>query len=222
MSITSFCQQMAPYAEQEASLTGLDCRLFLLQWVLESASGTSTIAQNDHNYAGISNSSGQGCSCCDDGYSICPSPQDFVALYHQIITNGDYAGVLGTAGQSLQAQVTALGNSPWAGSHYGSPPGTNLWNLYLSNQSAFNGACSASAPAPQPVPVATCGACLPGWTCVAQTCYPPGVPGGLLGVSPPSSVGAGVLGFVLLGGGAVMAAWAIRRNVRLATPHPAD
>ena len=160
MSDASFITAMAPYAEQAATATGLDCRLFLVQWALESAWGTSTIARNDSNFAGIEwPSAGKGCTTHDGIYTHCLNVQDFTDLYIAIISDSTYAAVRATAGQSLENQMEALGRSPWAASHYSTGcgyDGCELVNLYHDEQSLFDGAsCSgggASPPPPNPGP----------------------------------------------------------------------
>ena len=119
MSVASFLALMAPYAGTAAKDTGLDCRLMLTQWALESGWGTSALAINDHNYAGLRRSAGSGCTCCaGDGIStVCPSIADFTALYVAIL-HQHYAALLASAGHPLSAQFVALGQSPWDAGHY--------------------------------------------------------------------------------------------------------
>lgn len=156
MSNASFLAALAPYAHAQAQATGLDCRLFLVQWAYESAWGSSEIASHN-NFAGIENSNGKGCTVCDGIYTCCPSIADFSALYTALITDSLYAGVRATAGQPLAAQFTALGQSPWAGGHYAGTcgtPGCALAELYAANQASFDAAgCQSVAvgpPGPNP------------------------------------------------------------------------
>ena len=126
--------------------------------------GTSNIAVNDHNFAGIEcPSAGKGCSGCDGPYTICPSTGAFEQLYVAILEQ-NYAALLATRGQALSVQFKALGESPWACSHYGcsggqgcptcAAAGSSLQNLYNDNQTAIDGAaCSTPTPTPTPVPV---------------------------------------------------------------------
>jgi|HubBroStandDraft_4_1064222.scaffolds.fasta_scaffold08209_5 hypothetical protein len=193
MSNASWLLVMAPYAGDAARATGLDCRLFLTQWAYESAFGTSTIALNDHNFAGIENSAGHGCTCCDGPYSICPDTADFAALYTAIIGDSTYASVRATAGQSLDTQFTALGRSPWAGGHYeGScgSPGCALIQLYNANSAIIDAAASSCAPTPTPIP--------------PPTPTPP----------PPAASVSELIPLLLVGGGAIAGAVYLHRSHR--------
>ena len=154
MSNQSFVAAMAPYAHQVASATGLDCRLFLVQWAYESAWGSSEVASHN-NFAGIEHSAGKGCTVCDGIFTCCPSVADFAALYTAIIEQPIYASVRATAGQPLGDQFIALGRSPWAAGHYeGScgSPGCALAQLYAANAATFDAAGCQSVPPPPPGP----------------------------------------------------------------------
>jgi Mannosyl-glycoprotein endo-beta-N-acetylglucosaminidase len=200
MSDASFIAAMTPYAVQAASATGLDCRLFLVQWALESTWGTSTIARNDSNFAGIEwPSASTGCTTKDGIYTHCDNAQDFTHLYIAIINGATYASVRATAGQSLENQMEALGRSPWAESRYSTGcgyDGCELVNLYHDEQSLFDGAsCVASC---------TCD-CPAGYTCGPDcSCTPP--------ASPPSP--SPVVPLLLIGGGvaAGILSWRLRRS----------
>lgn len=161
MSNASWLSSIAPYAGQAARATGLDCRLFLVQWAYESTWGTSSVASH-HNLAGIEHSQGKGCTCCtgDGVYTICPNLTDFAALEAAILLGGSYAGVLATRGQALAAQFAALGRSPWAAGHYQGgcgTPGCALAALYAANQAAIEAAARSCTSAPPP-PAAASGA----------------------------------------------------------------
>jgi hypothetical protein len=228
MSDASFLAEIGPYTHDVAAATGLDCRLFMVQWALESNWGTSGVAVADHNYAGIEcPSAGKGCSGCDrSGYTICPSLADFTALYTAIITDSTYASVVATHGQSLSAQFAALGRSPWAASHYATGCGVDgceLANLYASERALFDAAASASCgtttnPCAGVVcsPCYECSAgvcvntCPAGYTCVSGVCTPP--------VSPPPTSSAPLLaiGVVLVGGIATLAIVEAHRHPVLA------
>ena len=196
MSDASFLAEIGPYAAEVAHATGLDCRLFMVQWALESAWGTSGVAHNN-NFAGIENSAGHGCTVCDGIYTCCPTIADFEALYLAILDQGIYAPVRATAGQSLAAQFRALGASPWAASHYATGCGSDgceLINLYAAQRSLFDAAAASSCGTDPCTGVV----CPPGDTCVAGVCVPP--------VSPPPShsvqyiaVGATLLGLAAFG-----------------------
>ena len=165
MSNASFLAAMAPYARAQATATGLDCRLFLVQWAYESTWGTSPVSRNN-NFAGIENSSGKGCTVCNGVYTCCPTVADFSALYTAIITDSTYATLRKAAGESLALQFVALGNSPWAAGHYeGScgTPGCGLAELYHANQALFDaaGCQSVSPPPPPPGPTQSLSELLP-------------------------------------------------------------
>jgi hypothetical protein len=207
MSDQSFLAEIGPSCAQVAHVTGLDCRLFMVQWALESAWGTSAVAHNN-NFAGIEHSAGKGCTVCDGIYTCCPSLADFTALYIAIFTQGTYASVIATHGQSLANQFAALGRSPWAASHYATgcgAAGCELANLYASEQSLFDTAAAAACGTTNPCAGVTCQACYAcaggvcidqcaaGWTCVAGVCTPPVSP-------PPTSSGPFLaIGVALLG-----------------------
>lgn len=56
------------------------------------------------------------------------SEQAYISAYVQVITQRPYAPVL--SAQTVPEQLRALGESPWAASHYGSPPGQDLLNIW--------------------------------------------------------------------------------------------
>lgn len=234
MSDASFLATMAPYAKQIAAATGLDCRLFLIQWAIESAWGTSAVASHN-NFAGLENSAGKGCTVCDGVYTCCPTIADFAALYTAIITDATYASVRATRGQPLFNQCVALGKSPWACSHYGctattgcpvcANAGQNLWNLYVDQQSLFDSACGVVVSAPNP--------CLPNPCDAGCTCVPAGPTGSVAqcvncpgGSSAPAAAyqtsGSNTaLVIAALTGGAVLAGVAWRQHTGRSIPVPA-
>jgi hypothetical protein len=210
MSDASFLAEIGPSCHEVATATGLDCRLFMVQWALESFWGTSQVASHN-NFAGIeAPSAGKGCTCCIGGFTVCPSLADFTALYIAIFTGGSYAGVIATHGQALSAQFAALGRSPWAASHYATgcgADGCELANLYASEQSLFDDAAASScAISVNPCTGVHCQACFEcsagvcvntcaaGDTCVAGVCTPPGSP------PQPGSGPLLAIGLVLAGG----------------------
>ena len=179
MSDATFLAKMAPYAMSIAAATGLDCRLFLVQWALESNWGTSTVASHN-NYAGIENSSGKGCSPCDGIYTCCPTVADFAALYTAIISDSTYASVRAAAGESLTNQLEALGRSPWAASNYETGcgyPGCELVNLYASQRELFDEYCAPAVANP----------CVPNPCPAGCTCAPAGPDGAVPQCICPSS-----------------------------------
>ncbi len=153
MSVASFLAAAAPYAGQEASVTGLDCRLFLVQWGLETGWGSSNLARCN-NWAGLTCDHCTAAGTCSGRFACLPSPAAFRSAYDCFLHNGNYGGVLAARGQSLSAQFVALGVSPWDAGHYAGTcghPGCALQNLYAANQSAVDGAarnCAAGTPPP--------------------------------------------------------------------------
>jgi hypothetical protein len=106
------------YAVEAAWQLGLDPSVLLAQWALETGWGTG---MPTNNLAGI--------RCGPRGalpFCTYATLEDFVAAYVATIRSGFYPGVLASAGQPVSAQVAALGASPWSGTHYGNPPGSNL------------------------------------------------------------------------------------------------
>jgi hypothetical protein len=211
MSDASFLAEIGPSCHEVATATGLDCRLFMVQWALESFWGTSQVASHN-NFAGIeAPSAGKGCTCCIGGFTVCPSLADFTALYIAIFTQGTYASVIATHGQSLANQFAALGRSPWAASHYATgcgAAGCELANLYASEQALFDAAAAAACGTTNPCAGVTCQACYAcaggvcvdqcatGWTCVAGVCTPPGSPPPTSSAGPYLAIGVALLGTI--------------------------
>lgn len=94
----------------------------LVQWALETDFGSSEAAVSQRNYAGISR----------HGRLITfPSLAAFVAAYENTLHLGWYQKVI--APGTPEEQMTALGESPWAASHYTEPggaPGSSLIAVY--------------------------------------------------------------------------------------------
>jgi hypothetical protein len=103
-------------AELVKAGTGLDEDTLLAQWALETAWGSVFAGAN--NLGNIRCSPTSFCSYTSLGV--------FAQAAIQVFHNGLYAGVLATAGQSIEVQIAALGASPWDAGHYGNPPGSAL------------------------------------------------------------------------------------------------
>ncbi len=201
MTPSAFVSWVLPAARQVASATGLDCRLFLVQWAIETGwaaahSWGNPTCMNMGNINCHPCTDGGYCSCGTSGACFCcyPSLSAFAAAYITRLHNGLYPGVLAAAGSTLASQFTALGQSPWDAGHYrclgGScgAPGYALSQLYAEFQSLFDGAgCGSAPPPPPPNPCAgvtcdscsTCqggacvSACPSGWACSGGACSPP-------------------------------------------------
>ena len=199
MSAGSFQSLVWPYVTQVAAATGLSPCLFLCQWADETGFGSCTNCSKSccNNWAGIC-SDCYGCPNFGQG-QYCTYPgglQGFTEGYIAYIKgSGHYGSVLATAGQSLHAQMVALGESPWAGSHYnnGGGPGSSLWTIWQDNyaNSGLNCGASSSSPPPPPPP-------------------PPGGTGtaGHGGVAPSQAIA-----FLLIaGGGAALIGWELSQN----------
>ncbi|MGH7639508.1 MAG: hypothetical protein ACREN7_00250 [Candidatus Dormibacteria bacterium] len=193
---SSFVSKLWPAAKVASAGTGLSPCLFIVQWAQETGNGTCSNcppAAGCNNYAGIN---GSGCGY---GYAKYANLTDFanacVAVLHQ---NGyGYPAVLATAGQALHTQMTALGSSGWAASHYGSPPGSDLWSLWESAYSKLGLSCGVSA-APPPSPPKPPSPPTP-VTILGNVVVHPGHPHLL-----PA--------FLILGGGAVLAGWQLHEH----------
>lgn len=102
--------------------TRIPVSVILAQMAIETAYGTSNLWLNCHNPAGIN---GPGTGVCQ-GFASYPSyaaaASGYAATYH----NGYYARVLAAAasGASPNQVAVALGQSPWAESHYQGRCGT--------------------------------------------------------------------------------------------------
>lgn len=130
MTPQEFEQTYAPVAEHLAEQTNLNPLLFLAQFALESAWGNSQVAHHN-NLAGIKYAGGYFGSTNFDGFASYPSLSQFEGDYLRVLALPFYENVLASAGRSLDEQCVALGESIWSESHYGDPPGSNLF-AYLA------------------------------------------------------------------------------------------
>jgi len=111
---------LAGYAAQASGLTGLDTNVILAQWISEN--GWSVPATNNFGNIMVAGT---------NTLMTYSTPQAGVTAYANFLKdNSNYAGVLATAGQSPQAQLSAIASSPWdAGNYQG---GTLLTSVYNS------------------------------------------------------------------------------------------
>jgi hypothetical protein len=116
MTPAAFVDRYLATAQQVVAGTGLDETTLLAQWALETAWGSV--------FAGTNNLGNIRCS--PTTFCNYPTLAVFAQAAVQTFHNGLYAGVLATAGKSIETQIAALGNSPWDAGHYGNPPGSAL------------------------------------------------------------------------------------------------
>ena len=109
----STTQQIARFV---FAATRIPVSVILAQMSIETAYGTSQAYLSCHNPAGI-----KGSGTCDPPYAEYATYQAGAQGYANFyLDNSYYASVLATArsGASAQQVAIALGQSPWAGSHY--------------------------------------------------------------------------------------------------------
>lgn len=145
----------AKYGETAAACSarcdGLDENVILAQFAIETGWGTSPLCLDHNNLAGISHYNGWANA---GGFCSFPNLNDFAVAYGQVMNNGYYSEVLAAAksGASADAQAEALGNSPWAASHYelnGQKGGSLIAIL------GEFGSSPAQTPTPSPAPATT-------------------------------------------------------------------
>lgn len=90
--------------------------VILAQMAVETGFGTSNLWLNCHNPAGINGSGTGGCAGFASYPTYTAAAQGYAATYE----NGLYSGVLAAAqaGDSAETIAVAVGESPWAASHY--------------------------------------------------------------------------------------------------------
>lgn len=143
MDAKTFQSTYQPQADALASATGLNPLTFLAQFANETGWGTSQLA-NHNNLAGITYTDlTAGFGQNFGGFVAFGSLDTFVKCYLTVLSLDVYAGFRNTAGESVEAQLSALGASPWSSTHYGSPPGVNLIALLPD---------FGTTPQPQPQP----------------------------------------------------------------------
>lgn len=140
MTDQDFINEVLAYAQEGKAQTGVLVSVILAQWACETGWGSSDYFSQGHNPAGIS----PGGSVASYG-SLAGGTQAWV----QTMDLEYYAGV--RAADGWNAQCVALGQSPWAGSHYdnGKGPGSILIDLVNENSLFLY---DSPAPSPQPQP----------------------------------------------------------------------
>jgi hypothetical protein len=125
-----------PWARLASTLTGVAVPVILAQWDEEGQGWPP--AYNNPGDVGDPTAAGQ------TGYATVGAG---VQAYANTMLQPDYRAV--RAAQGWQAQAYALGASPWAASHYGSPPGQALVDIIETNDLLkYDDAPPAPAPAP--------------------------------------------------------------------------
>lgn len=108
MSPRSFFDQVAADARMASSRTGVPVSVILAQWAIETGYGTSRAWLKGNNYAGVS----PGGRLADY-----PTRTDGLAAYIATLQHRRYDPIRHTS--SAHGAAVALGQSPWAESHYG-------------------------------------------------------------------------------------------------------
>ena len=130
--------------------TRIPVSVILAQMSIETGYGTSSLWLSCHNPAGIN---GSGCGGFASYASYTAAAQGYAATYH----NGYYAQVLAVAGSggTPDQVAVALGQSPWAHSHYargcGSPGCQLIEQITTYNLTQYDGASTSTPHATSPV-----------------------------------------------------------------------
>lgn len=116
MTPQEFAAAYLPTAETVSSATGIDAYVLLAQWAVETAWGSAIY--NANNLGNI--------RCSPTSFCQYANLQEFADAAIATWRNGYYGAVLATAG--AEAQLIAIGESPWDAGHYnnGGGPGSSL------------------------------------------------------------------------------------------------
>jgi len=134
----SFWDLALPYARQASAATGVHTSVILAQWADETGYRWPAPGNNPGN-VGNPQHGGQ------TNYATLVAG---VQAYIHTMMLGYYVHV--RAPGTADEQATALGQSPWAASHYGSPPGSVLLAIIAENGlTAYDGTTPAP-PSPPP------------------------------------------------------------------------
>jgi hypothetical protein len=151
-----FVAAYAGPADRVAQSSGISRWTVLTQWALETGWCASNSGCSYNNLAGITCHG--GCPCTSSGFCRYPDTFAFADDWVRVIHNGYYPGVLNSIGTTLRQQMTELGRSPWAASHYdnGGGPGSSLINVYTSALQPLGGpGLDAALSGPVAVPGST-------------------------------------------------------------------
>jgi hypothetical protein len=134
----SYYTDALPWARQASAQTGVLTSVILAQWDVEGQGWPP--AFNNPGDVGDPNNAGQ------TSYA---SIQAGVDAYVETMMLSYYSGVRSAVGYVAQSQ--ALGRSPWAASHYGNPPGSDLISIIQTySLTQYDGATPVPPPAPLP------------------------------------------------------------------------
>lgn len=147
MNAVQFVAAYGAVADRAAQLTGLNRWAILTQWALETGWADPNSTAGWDNLAGIIY---HGLYANANGFTRYPNLEAFVEDYSAVLHQPNMHVVLAAVGHSIEAQLTALGESPWAGSHYnnGGGPGSSLVGLYHSTLAPLAGPVSPPQPGP--------------------------------------------------------------------------
>lgn len=121
MTPEQFFAAALPWANKAAAHTGVLVSVVLAQWADETGYGGPDWFPNN-NPGNVGSFDGQP-------VATFPSLQAGVAAYIQTMNQDIYNGVREAAPWGPLAQARALGQSPWASGHYGSPAGQDLISI---------------------------------------------------------------------------------------------
>ncbi len=134
MTPATFERTYGALAAEAGKLTGVSAATILSQWAVETGWGTSALCQIDHNLAGIRWYGRTGTFQVGGikgeqgtGFAGYRALSAFVADYAHTLNLPAYAAV--RAAGSIEAEIRALGLSPWDAGHYlrdGVPGGSVL------------------------------------------------------------------------------------------------
>lgn len=113
--IDAYWPAILPYAQRVASATGLRVGVILALTAEETGYGTSHLAVACHNMSGIRYVGQPQAQGNDGGFACYASYGGWASDMIRVLQLGYYRGVLATAGQSAQAQLDALAQSPYDG-----------------------------------------------------------------------------------------------------------
>jgi len=205
---SEFIGTFGPLARAAQDQGGMDYRVVLLQWAIETGWGSSPVCRNEHNLAGCKinerlwdagyidyegSASTEG-SDRRQRYAGFYTYERFIPYYVAILHNGLYDEVL--QGRTPEEQIAALQRSPWV-SPAGSYPGAfTMWRQHFARLPAHSPGYAGPVvppPAPDPAPVPA-----------PEPIAPP------VAVAPPApSTGSGLLGAIIAGATVgLLALWA--------------
>jgi hypothetical protein len=133
----AFINTWSPYAQQAGSTLGVDPNILLSQWANESAWGTSNLAVNSGNLAGIG---GPG------NFAVYSTPQAFTNAFVNLVQN-TYNKAVGT-GSDLWAYISGLNQGGANGnlSYYGKQSASSYYGNIAPIYNQMGGSASTTAP----------------------------------------------------------------------------